>query len=160
MLGERKLRHHLDGAAAVRTRVGASFDHLPDASDDIFKRLPRPQCRYGSRSSAAAVARHSARVQGAAVGLGDLRRLAVETTQRVAPGSAGERLAIPPSYKEGARLGARFSRQSATSMSFIRGTDARNPSENQQIVVFRTPPGPNGVQGVAGSNPAVPTTVS
>ena len=58
VLGERKLGHHLDCAAAVRTCVGAPFDHLPDAADDVVKSLTRPLCRYGSRSSPAAVASH------------------------------------------------------------------------------------------------------
>ncbi len=73
VLGERKLGHHLDCAAAMRTCVGASFNHLPDATDDVVKSLPRPLCRYGSRSTAAAVPRHPASVQGAAVWLRNLR---------------------------------------------------------------------------------------
>jgi hypothetical protein len=36
------------------------------------------------------------------------------------------------------------------------GTDARFPSENRQVVVIGESPGPNGVQGVAGSDRAVP----
>ena len=73
VLGERKLRHHLDGAAAVRTRVGASFDHLPNAADDVVQRFPCPLRRDGSRSSPASVPRHSAGIEGAAVSLTDLR---------------------------------------------------------------------------------------
>jgi len=38
------------------------------------------------------------------------------------------------------------------------GTDARKPLENRQVVVLSGIPDPHGVQGVAGSNPAVPTS--
>ena len=55
--------------------------------------------------------------------------------------------------------GARFSRRSTAFAGSKYGTDARFPSINRQNVVFRFPPDPNGVQGVAGSNPAVPTRV-
>ncbi len=107
VLGERKLGHHLDCAAAMWTCVRASFDHLPDAADDVVKSLPRPLCRYGSRSSAAAVASHPARVWGAAVVLCDLGRLAVEPTQRhllALPARARN----PPSYKGGGAFGGAF----------------------------------------------------
>jgi hypothetical protein len=56
----------------------------------------------------------------------------------------------------GTRFGTRFSRQEPTSGQGNAGTDARFPSENRQIVVVGESPEPNGVQGVAGSNPAVP----
>jgi hypothetical protein len=58
----------------------------------------------------------------------------------------------------GTRFGTRFSRQEPTSGQGNAGTDARFPSENRQVAVIGESPEANGVQGVAGSNPAVPMT--
>jgi hypothetical protein len=61
---------------------------------------------------------------------------------------------------DGTRFGTRFSRQERAPTQENSGTDARFPSENRQSVVVRESPEPNGVQGVAGSNPAVPIDVT
>ena len=50
-----------------------------------------------------------------------------------------------------------FSLQGPTSAIRESGADAQFPSETRHCVVVCQPPEPNGVQGVAGSNPAVPT---
>src|SRR5262245_7678279 len=51
-----------------------------------------------------------------------------------------------------------FSPQSATSSIRKSGADAQFPSETRHLVVVCHPPESNGVQGVAGSNHAVPIT--
>lgn len=42
-------------------------------------------------------------------------------------------------------------------LSYESGADARASYESRQIAVIGSPRAPNGVQGVAGSNPAIPT---
>jgi hypothetical protein len=48
-------------------------------------------------------------------------------------------------------------RQDAVFAAKNSGTDARKSLKARQLSVFAISPEPNGVQGVAGSNPAVPT---
>ena len=58
--------------------------------------------------------------------------------------------------KRWVRLWVRFFRERPFSMSGNTGTDARFPSESRQLTVIGLPPDADGVQAVAGSNPAVP----
>lgn len=62
VLGKCKVGHHLDIAAAVRTRIGSSIDHLPKTPDNIVESLARSWCRHGSWSPAPPVPVHAARV--------------------------------------------------------------------------------------------------
>jgi hypothetical protein len=67
-----------------------------------------------------------------------------------------QRVRGEPGDSADAIVATRFSRQSRLFLQGDSGTDARFPWEGGQHVVVGGTPEPNGVQGVAGSNPAVP----